>query len=211
MVVVVDISGDSRVVVVPLLDGNDSITVHIAERGQELNEDFLGCHLTALDLGVLAGVVYDAEVCRGNSAIAIAVKLSEALVDNSLSVGVWRSAEAIEELVVTDDAILVSVKVVQESLGLTHVDVDTVILKAPVELLLVDFPVTIVVHDAERTSHTTDGPNSAGSQAGFHLLKNLKKGKKDTVKTVKLTIFRRHSELTRYWITIVDHLRKLFL
>ena len=178
MVVVVDISGDRCIVVVPLLDGNDSITVHIAERGQELHEDFLGCHLTALDLGVLAGVVYDAEVCRGNSAIAIAVKLSEALINNLLSCGIWRSAEAIEELVVTDDTILVRVKVVQESLGLTHVDVNAVILKAPVELLLVNFPVTIVVHDAEGTSHTTDGPNSAGLQAGFHLLKNLKKGKK---------------------------------
>ena len=210
MVVVVDISGDSCVVVVPLLDGNDSITVHIAERGQELHEDLLGRHLAALDLGVLAGVVYDAEVSRGNSAIAITIKLGEALIDNSLSVGVWRSAEAIEELVVTDNAILVSVKVVQKGLGLAHVDVDSVILKAPVELLLVDFAIAIVVHDAERTAHTTDGPNSAGSQAGFHLLKNLK-GKKDTVKTVKLTIFRRHSELTRYWITIVDHLRKLFL
>ena len=178
MVVVVDISGDRCIVVVPLLDGNDSITVHIAERGQELHEDLLGCHFAALDLGVLAGVVYDAEVCRGNSAIAIAVKLGEALINNLLSSGIWRSAEAIKELVVTDDTILVRVKVVQESLGLTHVDVNAVILKAPVELLLVNFPVTIVVHDAEGTSHTTDGPNSAGLQAGFHLLKNLKKGKK---------------------------------
>ena len=178
MVVVVDISGDRCVVVVPLLDGNDSIAVPITERGQELHEDLLGCHFAALDLGVLAGVVYDAEVCRGNSAISIAVKLGEALINNLLSVGIWCSAEAIEELVVTDDAILVRVKVVQESLGLMHGDVNAVILKAPVELLLVNFPVTIVVHDAEGTSHTTDGPNSAGCQAGFHLLKNLKKGRK---------------------------------
>ena len=131
----------------------------------------------------MASVVYDAKVSRGDRTISIAVKLGETLIDNLLSIGIWRPAEAVEELVVTDNAILVSVKVVQKGLGLAHVDVDSVILQAPIELLLVDFAVAIVVHDAERTAHTTDSPDTAGLQAGSHLIKNLK-GKKDTVKTV---------------------------
>ena len=174
MVVIVDVSGDGGVIVIPLLYSDNSVAVPIAEAGQELHEHFFGSHLTALDLWVLAGVINSAQVCRGDRAVAIAVELGEALVDNSLSVGVWRAANAVEELVVTDDAILVRVKVVEESLSLTHVDVHSVILQAPVELLLVDLTVAVVVHDAEGAAHTTNGPDSAGSQAGFHLLKNLR-------------------------------------
>ena len=128
MVVIVDIGGDGGVVVIPFLNSDNSVAVHIAETGQELHENLFGGHLAALDLRVLAGVIYSAQVCRGNRAVAIAVELGEALVNNSLSVGVWRAANAVEELVVTDDAILVRVKVVEESLSLTHIDVDSVIL-----------------------------------------------------------------------------------
>ena len=183
MVVVVDISGDRGVVVIPLLYGDDSIAVYIAETGQELHENLLGCHLAALDLGVGASVINDAKVSRGDLTVAIAVKLGETPIDNLLSCLIWRPAKAVEELVVTDDAILVGIKVVQESLGLAHVDVHSVVLQTPVELLLVDFAVAIVVHDAERAAHATDSPDSAGLQAGSHLIKNFER-KKDTVKTV---------------------------
>ena len=71
---------------------------------------------------------------------------------------------------------------VQQSLGLAHGNVDSIILEAPVELLLVNFAVTIIVHDAERSAHATDGPDSACLQASFHLFKNFRE--KDTVKTV---------------------------
>ena len=172
MVVVVDISGDGGVVVIPLLHSDNSIAVHVAEAGQELHEHFFGSHLAALDLRVLAGVINSAQVCRGDRAVAITVELGEALVNNSLSVGVWRAANAVEELVVTDDAILVRVKVTREGLVLTHVDVDAVILKAPVELLHVDLAVTIVVHDSERAAHATDGSYTARVKACFYLFED---------------------------------------
>ena len=118
MVVVVNVSGDGSVVVVPLLAGDDAVAVLVAKASEELNEDLLISHLTALHLGVHARVVDDAQVSRSDGAITVLVEFGEALVDDLHAGGVGGTTDAEQEFVVADDAILVCVEVIKEQCGL---------------------------------------------------------------------------------------------
>lgn len=119
MVVVVDVGRNGRVVIVPLLDGNNAISIAVTETGHELYEDFFVSHLATNNLRVSAAVVDDAQVSRCDGAVTISVKLCKALVDNFLSGFVGHSSDTVEELVITDDTILVGVEVLEEDSGLT--------------------------------------------------------------------------------------------
>ena len=149
MVVVVNVGRDGGVVVGPLLMSDNTITVAVAERGEELNEDLFVSHLSADNLGVLAAVVDYAQVGGGDGTVTISVELLEALVDDSLSGLVGHASDSVKELVVTDDTILVHVKMFKEDASLALRDFGTKVLESPVELLFVDFAVTVVINDTE--------------------------------------------------------------
>ena len=85
MVVVVNRGADSGVVLVPLISLDLAIAVLVAEALEELQEDLILGHLTALHLGVHAAVVDTAEVGGGDLAITVGVELQEGLVDHSLA------------------------------------------------------------------------------------------------------------------------------
>ena len=172
--VVVDVSGHGSVVVVPLLDSDDAITVAVTEACEELDENLFVGHLAADNLGVGTAIVDDAEVGRGNGTIAVRVELCKARVDNLLSSVVGRAAKTEQELVVADNAIFVGVEVVEENLGLVHGNGRTKVLQSPVELLLLNLPITIVVQDAERASHAANGTHAARHQGCFHSFENFK-------------------------------------
>ena len=53
MIVIVNVSGHSGVVVIPLLLSDHAVAVAVAERGKELDEDLLIGHLTAHHLWVM--------------------------------------------------------------------------------------------------------------------------------------------------------------
>ena len=120
MIVIVDVGRDSGVVVIPLLSGDDAVAVAVAERGEELDEDLLGSHLSTLNLGVLRSVVDDTQVSACDGTIAIGIELSEALVNDLLSCSVGGTTKSKEELVVADDAVFVGVEVVEKELSLVH-------------------------------------------------------------------------------------------
>jgi len=106
MVVVVNVGRDGGVVVGPLLMSDNTITVAVAERGEELNEDLFVSHLSADDLGVLAAVVDDAQVGGGDGTFNIGIELSEALVDDFLSVFIGGAIDSVKDLVVLEEASL---------------------------------------------------------------------------------------------------------
>ena len=172
VVIVVNVSADGGVVVVPLLAGQDAITVTVAEGAEELNENFLGGHLAGDHLGVVRGVVDDAEVGRGNGTIAVTVELVKALSNDVLSGVVGLATEAHQELVVGHNTVSVGVEVLKKKLSLAHGDGGTEVLKSPVELLLVDLTVTVVIEDAEGASHSADGANTTRVKAISHLIEN---------------------------------------
>ena len=149
MVVVVNIGRDGGIVVGPLLVGDNAVAVAVAEGGEELNEDLFVSHLSADNLGVLAAVVDDAQVGGGDGTVTIGIELSEALVDDFLSGLIGGASDSVKELVVTDDTILVHVKMFKEDASLALRDFGTKVLESPVELLFVDFAVTVVINDTE--------------------------------------------------------------
>lgn len=170
--VVVDVSRHGRVVVVPLLASDDAVAVPVAEAGQELHKHLLVCHLAADHLRVVACVVHHAQVGRGDRAVAVLVELGEALANDLHAGRVRHAADAVQEFVVAHHAILIRVQVLKQKLGLAFGDICAQVLQAPVELLLVDLAVAIVVHDAEGATHTADGSHATTVQAGFNLLEN---------------------------------------
>ena len=172
MGVVVDVGRDRRVVVVPLLARDLAVAVTVAEGGQELHKHLLVSHLAAHHLRVLAAVVHDAQVRRVHDAAAVRIELDEALVDDCLPGSVRGAADAIEELVVADHAVLVRVQVFQEQLRLPLGNGRAKVHQTPVELLFIDLAVTVVVHDAERAAHAANGPHTAGIQTGLHLFED---------------------------------------
>lgn len=172
VVVVVNVGADSSVVIVPLLVGDNAIAVFVAEAGQELDEHFLVSHLAADNFGVLRAVIDYAHVARVDHAVAVLVKLAEALVDDRLAGSVGGSTDSVKELIVADDAILVEVKVVEEDAGFSLGNLGAHVLQSPIELLLVDLAVTIVVHDFEGTTHAADGSHTTGGEASFNFLEN---------------------------------------
>jgi len=173
VVVVVNIGRDGGIVVGPLLVGDNAVAVAVAEGGEELNEDLFVSHLSADDLGVLAAVVDDAQVGGGDGTVTIGIELSEALVDDFLSGLIGGASDSVKELVVTDDTILVEVKMIEENTSLALSDRGSEVLKSPVELLFVDFAITVVINDTERTAHATDGAYAAGGEGCLHLVENL--------------------------------------
>ena len=191
MVVVVNIGRDGGIVVGPLLVGDNAVAVAVAEGGEELNEDLFVSHLSADDLGVLAAVVDDTQVGGGDGTVTIGIELSETLVDDFLSGLIGGASDSVKELVVTDDTILVKVKMIKENASLALRDGSSEVLQSPVELLFVDFTITVVINDTERTAHATDGAYAAGGEGCLHLLENLlhEKGVISGLMTV-LTYFR---------------------
>ena len=85
MIVIVDVCRHGSVVVIPLLLSDNAVSVAIAERGEELDEDLLVGHLTALHLWVIRSVVHDTQISACHRAIAIGIKLMEALIDDLLT------------------------------------------------------------------------------------------------------------------------------
>ena len=158
MIVIVDVSGHGGVVVIPLLLSDHAVAVAVAKRGEELDEHLLVGHLTAHNLRVMRSVVDDTQVGAGNCTIAVGIEFAEALIDDLLTSLIGCTTQAEQEFVVAHDAVFVSIEVVQQDLSLIHRNLRAHVLHTPVELLLVNLAITIVIEDAEGASHSTDGP-----------------------------------------------------
>ena len=172
VVVVIDVGRYCGVVVVPLLTSDNAVAVFVTEAREELHEDLLVSHLSALNFGVLAAVIDDSQVGGGNGAAAIRVEFCEGLIDDLLARRVGGTTDTVQEFIVADDAVLIHIQMVEQELCLTLSDVGTEVLHAPVELLHVDFAVAIIIEDAERTAHTADRAHTTCVQAGANLLEN---------------------------------------
>jgi hypothetical protein len=170
VVVVVHARGHGGVVVIPFALSDGSISVLVAEGGQELREHLIGGHFARLNLGVHGAVVHGAQIASSDARSTVNVEFVEGRVDAFLAHLVGASAHAEEELIEVDVAIVVGVEALEEHGALVLGKLAAHILKAPVELLLVELAVALHVHDSERAAETTDGLGTAGHEVFTHLL-----------------------------------------
>ena len=173
VLVVVNVGRDRCIVIVPLLLSDLAISVLVAKAGQEVNEHLIGSHLSALDLRVHTAVVDGRQVGCGDAAVAIGIKFKEGFVNEGLSALIGCSTDSEQELIVVHISVLVGVQVVNEEFCFALGHIDAHVLEAPVEFLFVELAVSIDgVHDSERATHATDGPDSTSHKGFFHLSEN---------------------------------------
>lgn len=85
MLIVVDGSGNSRIVVVPFSSSDAAVSVFISKVGKELQEHLVLSHLSADDFGVEAAVVDTLEVGGVDESVTVLVELEEGLVSDCLA------------------------------------------------------------------------------------------------------------------------------
>jgi hypothetical protein len=113
VLIVVHTGRHGGVVIVPLGLGDGAVSVLVAKGGEELCEHLVGGHLAANHLGVHAAVVNGLEVTGLNTFTTIAVELDESSVNSLLADLNRGSADADEELIEVDVAVLVGVEAVE--------------------------------------------------------------------------------------------------
>ena len=178
---------DHELKVVVLVDRRAHILVVVLEFGQrhlvvtdvsiplghELRQDIITAHLACLELGVLGHVVSRRNVIQIDQSTMVSVQLVICELDESQSSLVHVAADAPEELVVRDFAVVVFVEVLKNALEFGGAECVAVLAEAPHELIAVHLFVTVVVHAAEDNSQTTDSVCATGFHSVQDLLKNL--------------------------------------
>ena len=199
MFVVVDAGADSGVILVPLTSLDLTVTVPVTEVCEELEENLVLSHLTALYLGVHGAVVYASEVGGSDLARTISVELEESLVNHSLSLIVERSlkvdyirkvrveqpcrsektvcvftyADTNEELIEVDGTITIGVEEAHEGAGFVTGDADLDFTETGVELLSINLVVAVErIEVSEGSSETSDGLGTASLDLCFNSLEN---------------------------------------
>ena len=169
MVVIVNASGNCCVVIVPFGLSDLSVVVFVTEARKVFSEHFLTGHLSAHHLGVEAAVEDWGQVRGSDATISVPIELCECSINDLLAFLVWHATNTNKELVIVDEAISVGVEALNKNLTFALADGDSEVLDAPVELLLVELAVTIVVHNTECTTHTTDSLRSASLESSTYL------------------------------------------
>lgn len=85
VVIIVDGSWYCRVVIVPFLSGNSSITISVSKVREELHKDLILSHCSIDDLGVETAIVNALEVSCINPTVSVTIKLKVSLVSDCLS------------------------------------------------------------------------------------------------------------------------------
>jgi len=169
VVVIVNASGNGGVVIVPFGSSDLSVVVFVTEARKVFCEHFLTGHLSADHLGVEAAVKDGGQVCGSDATASVMVELCESSRDDFHAALVGHATDANKELVVVDKAVFVGVEALDKNLTFALADGDSEVLDAPVELLLVELAVSIIVNNAECTAHTTDSLCSAFLERSTYL------------------------------------------
>ena len=109
MFVVINIRRHGRVMVIPFVSCDLSVSVFIAKGAEELKEHVVLSHLSRLNLRVEGSVIDGLQVCGSYNSVSIFVELKVGLVNDCLSVSIRSSSNSLQELVKVNIAVFVSV------------------------------------------------------------------------------------------------------
>ena len=166
---------DHELKVVVLVDRRAHILVVVLELGQrhlvvtdvgiplghELRQDIITAHLARLELRVLGHVVSRRNVIQFDQSTMVSVQLVICLLDEGQSTLVHIAADAPEEFIIRDLAVVVFVEVLKYALEFRGAQCVAVLAQAPHEFVTIHFFVTVVVHAAEDNTQATDSVRSS--------------------------------------------------
>mgnify|MGYP000943688165 CR=1 FL=1 len=112
--VVINVGAHCGIIVVPFRLADLSVAVLISERGQEVREDLIICHLAGLDLRVHLTVIDTSQIGSCNDSVAVRVKLTVGSLYNLHSCFVGAAAESDKELIEANDTVAVEVQMVEQ-------------------------------------------------------------------------------------------------
>ena len=113
---------------------NDSVSLEGVPLAEELSQDLILGHLTVAELGVEGDIVDTLKVLDGHLLVTSSVELSICELYESTSALVDVAADASEELVVVDLAIVILIEEFEDALELGGGQDMTVFTEAPLEL-----------------------------------------------------------------------------
>ena len=118
-------------------------------------------------------VVLARQIVNVNVTVLISVELVVGQVNQSLSPGVQVSSEGVQELVVSDLAVIVSVEELENSLEFGGRQVVAVLLQTPHEFIAIQTARAVIVHTTEHDAQSSDSVCSSLLQSLLDLLQNL--------------------------------------
>ena len=93
VVIVVNGGWYGRVVIIPFLSADSTITISVSKVREELHKDLILSHCSVDDLGVETAIVNSLEVSGINPTVSVTIKLKVSLVSDCLSFGIQVSLE----------------------------------------------------------------------------------------------------------------------
>lgn len=172
VVVIFDGGGDGSIVVTPLGFGDLAIVVLVSEVGKELKESLVFGDFSRDNLWVCVTGVANSEVGSSDGSRAISIEFVECGVNHSLSGSVQGTSKHHEELVEVHIAVLISIVVGQEEIGLLLGKVAAALIEADEELLGIDLSVTVIVDGSENSTESSDGFGSSSSHLALDFRHN---------------------------------------
>lgn len=135
---------------------NDAVSLDGVPLAEELSQDLILGHLAVAEFGVEGHIIDSLKVIDSHSLVTSLVELGICLLDKSTSALINVAADASEELVVVDLAIVILVEKLEDAFELGGRKDMTVFTESPLELGSIKLLVLAVINSAEYLTELTD-------------------------------------------------------
>lgn len=152
---------------------HDAVSLDGVPLAEELSQDLILCHLAVAEFGVEGHIVDSLKVIDSHSLVTSLVELGICLLDKSTSALINVAADASEELVVVDLAIVILVEELEDAFELGGRKDVTVFTESPLELCSIKLLVLAVINSAEDLTELTDAMGTTSLKGGENLFENL--------------------------------------
>ena len=138
-----------------------------------MNEDLILSHLSALYFRMHWAIIDSSQICWSYLAISILIELKEGFIDECLSFRIWLSSNTLQEFIIIDITIIISIKVIEKKFSFFLCDLHAEIFQSEIKLLFIDLSVPVIrINSFEWSSNTSDCTDSSCCELIFYSLEN---------------------------------------
>lgn len=118
-------------------------------------------------------IVSSNKIFNGNDTISSLIQFSKGHINQSRSPLIKVSSQSNQELIIVDFAIVILIKVLEDSLELRGSNIMSILLQAPLELVPIKLLIPIIVHPPEDEPQASDAMAASLEQHPLHLIQHL--------------------------------------